>query len=146
MADNEKIYYFFTCWLKIVDFYVLASALSFWLAFLHIFFKWDLKSSLFSITVPRMFSSVTLLVVVLLKEKSENGCVKSVQIRSYFWTVFSCTWPEYRNTGIQSEYRKIRTRNNSVFGHFSRIKKSCLSLLITILVFLSEEYIALPAA
>ena len=32
-------------------------------------------------------------------------CVKSVQIRSYFWwSVFSCT----------------RTRNNSVFGHFSR--------------------------
>ena len=31
-------------------------------------------------------------------------CVKSVQIRSYFW----------------SEYRKIRTRNNSVFGHLSR--------------------------
>ena len=30
--------------------------------------------------------------------------VKSVQIRSYFW----------------SGYRKIRTRNNSVFGHFSR--------------------------
>ena len=38
-------------------------------------------------------------------------CVNSVQIRSYFWSVFSC---------IQSEYRKIRTRNNSVFGHFSR--------------------------
>ena len=37
-------------------------------------------------------------------------CVKIVQIRSYFWSVFSC---------IQSEYRKIRTRNNSVFGHFS---------------------------
>ena len=30
-------------------------------------------------------------------------CVKSVQIWSYFW----------------SEYRKIGTRNNSVFGHFS---------------------------
>ena len=30
--------------------------------------------------------------------------LKSVEIRSYFW----------------SEYRKIRTRNNSVFGHFSR--------------------------
>ena len=28
--------------------------------------------------------------------------VKSVQIRSYFWSVFSCIW----------------TRNNSVFGHF----------------------------
>ena len=38
-------------------------------------------------------------------------CVKSVQIRSYFWSVFSC---------IQSKYRKIRTRNNSIFGHFSR--------------------------
>ena len=36
--------------------------------------------------------------------------VKSVEIRSYFWSVFSC---------IQSEYRKIRTRNNSVFGQFS---------------------------
>ena len=33
------------------------------------------------------------------------------QIRSYFWSVFSC---------IRSEYRKIRTRSNSVFGHFSR--------------------------
>ena len=40
-----------------------------------------------------------------------TGCVKSVQIQSYFWSVFSCTW---------IEYRKIRTRNNSVFGHFSR--------------------------
>ena len=38
-------------------------------------------------------------------------CVKSVRIRSFFWSVFSC---------IQSEYRKIRTRKNSVFGHFSR--------------------------
>ena len=35
-------------------------------------------------------------------------CVKSVQIRSYFV-----------NLRIQSEYRKIQTRNNSVFGHFS---------------------------
>ena len=31
-------------------------------------------------------------------------CVKKVQIRSYFWP----------------EYRKIRTRNNAVFGNFSR--------------------------
>ena len=37
--------------------------------------------------------------------------MKSVQIRSYFWSVFSCIW---------IEYRKIRTRNNSVFGQFSR--------------------------
>ena len=38
-------------------------------------------------------------------------CVKSVHIQSFFWSVFSC---------IRAEYRKIRTRKNSVFGHFSR--------------------------
>ena len=31
-------------------------------------------------------------------------CLKSVQIRTFFW----------------SEYKKIRTRKNSVFGHVSR--------------------------
>ena len=36
---------------------------------------------------------------------------KSVQIRSFSWPVFSC---------IQSKYREIRTRKNSLFGHFSR--------------------------
>ena len=50
--------------------------------------------------------------------------VKSVQIRSYFWSVFSCIRTEYgnllHNLRIQSEYKKIRTRNNSVFGHISR--------------------------
>ena len=35
--------------------------------------------------------------------------VKSAQIRSYFWPVFSCN----------------RTRNNSVFGHFSRSNLTC---------------------
>ena len=50
--------------------------------------------------------------------------VKSVQIRSYFWSVFSC---------IQSEYRKIRTRNNSVFGHFSRTVSEYASTLWQVL-------------
>ena len=36
-------------------------------------------------------------------------CVKSVQIRSFFWSVFS---------RIRTEHGKIRTRKNSVFGHF----------------------------
>ena len=36
---------------------------------------------------------------------------ENVQIRSFFWSVF------YR---IQSKCGKIRTRKNSVFGHFSR--------------------------
>ena len=37
-------------------------------------------------------------------------CVKSVQIQSFFWSIFSC---------IQSKYGKIRTRKNSIFGYFS---------------------------
>ena len=38
-----------------------------------------------------------------LTDAVQEYCVKSVQIRSNFWSVFSC----------------IRTRNNSVFEHFS---------------------------
>ena len=49
--------------------------------------------------------SIHLVNFCLINESSQwNHYVKSVQIRSYFW----------------SEYRKIRTRNNSLFGHFSR--------------------------
>ena len=40
-----------------------------------------------------------------------SHCVKSVQIQSYFWSIFFC---------IRTEYRKIPTRNNYVFRHFSR--------------------------
>ena len=41
----------------------------------------------------------------------QNHCLKSVQIWSFFWSVFS---------DIRTEYREIRTRKNFVFGHFSR--------------------------
>ena len=34
-----------------------------------------------------------------------------VQVRSFFWSIFSCIW---------TKYRKIRTRKYSIFGHFSR--------------------------
>ena len=37
----------------------------------------------------------------------------------FFWSVFSCIRTEYGDLG--SKYRKIRTRKNSLFGHFSRI-------------------------
>ena len=47
----------------------------------------------------------------------DHYCVKSDQIRSYFWSVFSCIRTKYLR--LQSEYRKIWTRNNSAFGHFS---------------------------
>ena len=41
----------------------------------------------------------------------EYHSVKSVQIRSFFWSVFS---------RIRTETEKIGTRKNSIFGHFSR--------------------------
>ena len=48
--------------------------------------------------------------------------LKSAQIWSFFWSVFSCIRTEYGYLiRIQSEYMEIRTRKNSVFGHFSRI-------------------------
>ena len=73
-------------------------------------------------------------------------CLKSVQIQSFFWSVFSCIRTEYSLyfpyseyssyslysrsiqsiSSIQSEYRKIRTRKNSIFGHFSRIGKNLI--------------------
>ena len=52
--------------------------------------------------------------------KRNNHCVKSVQIRSFFWSVFSRIQPEYKN---------------SVFGYFSssvvfgQISKLCTSFL-----------------
>ena len=53
------------------------------------------------------------------KPNKRNHCVKSAQILSYFWSVFSC---------IQSKYKKIRTRNSSVFGHFSSSEPNCDSI------------------
>ena len=53
---------------------------------------------------------------IFLQNMKGSNCVKSVQIRSFFWSVFSCRV----SLRIQSEYGKIRTRKNSVFEHFSR--------------------------
>ena len=50
-------------------------------------------------------------------------CMKSFQIRRYFWSVFSCIRHEYGEIiflRIESKYKKMQTRNKSVFGHFSR--------------------------
>ena len=44
------------------------------------------------------------------RAKFNRHCVKSVQIRSFFWSVLSC----------------IRTRKNSIFGHSSRSEKNAL--------------------
>ena len=58
---------------------------------------------------------------LLLQDSPLNYCVKSVQIRSYFWSVLFC---------IRSEYRKIRTRKNSVSGLFSHSDYFNVSFLV----------------
>ena len=71
---------------------------------------------------------------ILIPQESEYHCMKSIQIRSYFWSVFSSIRTEYGeilSLRIQSEYRKMRTRKNSVFGHFSGSVSSSSSLVIT---------------
>ena len=64
------------------------------------------------------------LVVLLVNYLNQSlHCVKNVPIRSYFWSVFPVfglnTKINSVNLRIHSEYRKILTKNNSVFGHFS---------------------------
>ena len=49
-----------------------------------------------------------------------HHCLKSVQIRSYSLVFGLNTEICGVDLRIQSECRKIRTRNNSVFGHFLR--------------------------
>ena len=57
---------------------------------------------------------------ILLHKCGLHG-VKSVQIRSFFWSLFFHIQSEYGEIlRIQSECGKIRTRKHSVFGHFSR--------------------------
>ena len=59
-------------------------------------------------------------------------CVKSVQIRSFSWFVFPF---------IQSEYRKIRTRKNFVFGHFSHSDSFATAVAILPLDHYSESFV-----
>ena len=56
-------------------------------------------------------------------ETTTCHCVKSVQMRSFFWSVFSRIRTEYGYAVFlrtQSECGKIRIRKNSVFRHFLR--------------------------
>ena len=50
--------------------------------------------------------------------------MKSVQIRSFFWSAFSRIRTEYRHlvrkSPYSAKYRKMRTRKKSLFGHFLR--------------------------
>ena len=59
-----------------------------------------------------------------MKKIQKLHCMKSVQIRRFFLHVFSLIRTEcveiLVSLRIQFQSRKIQTRKNSVFGHFSR--------------------------
>ena len=64
-------------------------------------------------------------------EKWHYHCAKSVQIQSYFWSVFSRIRTDYFvSLRIQSECGKIWTRNNSVFGHFTSSVSDCFYVIL----------------
>ena len=69
------------------------------------------------------FGNYTLQRICTSASDTNSHCLKSVQIRSYFWSVFSHirTMEIYEvSLRTQSKCGKIRTRNNSVFGHFTQ--------------------------
>ena len=126
--DNQTFKVWKTAWIQnyclcILTLYPNTGPLKFWhVCCCHVFFfaipkYMKAQNNILSCFMGWPFTS--------LAENGENHCVKSVQIRSFFWSVFSCTRTKH---GDQSEYRKIRTRKNSKFGHFSRIESAiCLA-------------------
>ena len=76
-------------------------------------------------------------------------CVKCVQIRNFFWYVFSAfglsTGRYEVSLRIQSECGKIRTRKNSVFGHisWSDLRKSFYKNLLSLIYFWSRARLAI---
>ena len=72
---------------------------------------------------------VAIIYIIMNKRKSKTDahCVKRVQIHSYFWFIFFCIW---------TEYRKIQTRNNSIFGQFSR--SGCLQEIFPLMITLKN--------
>ena len=70
-------------------------------------YLYELQSYIFQIYQSFLFSPSFCFFVAL----DYSHCVKSVQIRSYLWSVIFRIW---------TEYGKIWTRKNSVFGHFLR--------------------------
>ena len=65
--------------------------------------------------------------------QSHSHCVKNVQIRSYFWSVFSCIRTEYgdllRNTGIQENTEKKQLRIWTLFTQCYEMSITALLLI-----------------
>ena len=102
------------------------------------------------LNIAHLVSSVLTLALV---EPYNNHCLKSVQIQSFFWSLFSCIWTEYRDLRSISPY-SIRMQENAdrkrlYLDTFPVVKlspycddlitlKSCLSSLLAQNIFLSH--------
>ena len=62
-------------------------------------------------SASRLLDKITIFTFLIRLFESHCVNTESVQIRSFFWSLFSC---------IQSKYRKIRTKKNSLLRLFSR--------------------------
>ena len=87
----------------------------FWAANMDLLITMKYWIFLFLVSCQEKFPPVLLNIIFL------GSAVQEIQ--SYFLSVFSC---------IQSEYRKIRTRNNSLFRHFSCCGSNLLHLMLAI--------------
>ena len=73
-----------------------------------------------------------------------SHCVKSVQIRSFFWSVLSPIWTEHPDLFHKSPYlvqmRGNTDQTNSIFGHFSRsVFGGFLGINLTWLIWVTSE-------
>ena len=95
------------------------------------FFVWTVKPIQVFLKWKRKMICSGFIAILL----NNHHSVKSVQLWSIFWSVFSC---------IQSEHRKIRTRKNCVSWHFSRsaLFRTCSYYLPTWLYRINRFYIA----
>ena len=63
--------------------------------------------------------------------------MKSVQMQIFSWSVFSCIRTEFgdllRKSLIRPKYRKLRTRETSVFGQFLNSEPRTIPQLIELL-------------
>ena len=85
------------------------------------FYLWAIKWARIKKNFFLCWVLLSLTLLLLIGVSLNYHCVKSVQKRSFFWSVFFHIRTEYEvSLRIHSECGKIRTKKNSAFGHFSR--------------------------
>ena len=88
-------------------------------------FSKSLQGSKGAITVRPVSIELTLLLFLQIYNivGSSYHCVKSVQIRNFFWSIFFCIWTEYGDLLCKYPYsvriQENMDQKNFIFGYFS---------------------------